>query len=142
MQVWLWAPTRQTFPVWKKFERIQTQTCCLQSSCLSNGLALICCDMQLYVCIQNSSDADKQRRGGAHGLAARFVYVFRGESERESRRGKRGTSQTAASAACSEDFEIQLTCGAFSRGGCLVCVFSALPFFLAHASENVNKARC
>ena len=39
----------------------------------------------LYVCVQNSFDADRQRRVGAHGLAARFVYVFKGVGERESR---------------------------------------------------------
>ena len=41
-----------------------------------NALTLTC-NMQLYVCVQNSFDADRQRRAGAHGLAARFVYVFR-----------------------------------------------------------------
>ena len=55
--------------------------------------------MQLYVCVQNSFDADRQRRAGAHGLAARFVYVFRDVSERE-RRGRKDTGQTAASAEC------------------------------------------
>ena len=54
-------------------------------SCLPNALALICCDMQLYVCVQNSFDADRQRRAGTHGLVARFVYVFREVSEREAR---------------------------------------------------------
>ena len=63
-------------------------------SCLLNALALICLDMQLYVCIQNSFDADRQRRVGAHDWAARFVYVFRGVSERE-RRGRKDTGLTA-----------------------------------------------
>ena len=55
------------------------------------------------------------------------------------RRAKKDTGQTAASAACHTHFEIQLTCAAFSRGGCLACVFSASPLSHTHASENVNK---
>ena len=68
-------------------------------SCLSKALALICCDMQLYVCVQNSFNADKQRPPDAHGLAVYFVHVFRGASERE-RRGRKETGQTASSAEC------------------------------------------
>ena len=66
-------------------------------SCLPNALALISCGMQLYVCVLNSLDANKQRRASAHGLAARLVYVFRGVSEGE-RRSKKDTGQTASSA--------------------------------------------
>ena len=65
-------------------------------SCLPDALALICCDMELYVCVQNSFDAGRQRRVGSHGLAARFVYVVRGLSER----GRKDTGQAAASAEC------------------------------------------
>ena len=39
------------------------------------------------------------RRAEAHGLAARFVYVFRGVSESE-RRGRKDTGQAAASTEC------------------------------------------
>ena len=77
--------------------------------CLPNALALICCNMQLYACVQNSFGADRQRRAGVHDLAARFVYVFRGASEKE-RRGRKDTGQTAASADCSVgklNFEIR-----------------------------------
>ena len=47
---------------------------------------------------QSSFDADSRDKQ-ANGLAAHFVYVFRGVSERE-RRGRKGTAQTAASAEC------------------------------------------
>ena len=97
-------------------------------SCLPNALALICCDMQLCVFVQNSFDADRQRRAGAHGLAARFVYVFRGVSERE-RQGRKNTGQSATSAECGArklDFEMLAAC---SRDGCLACIFSASPEF-------------
>ena len=92
--------------------------------------ALTCCDIQLYVRVENSFDADRQRRAGAHGLAARFVYVFIGVSVRE-RLGRKETGRTAASAECGAriyNFEMR---GAFSRGACLTCVFSAL--LLSHS---------
>ena len=57
-------------------------------SWLPIALALVCCDMQLYVCVQNSLDVYRQRQAGAHGLAARFVYVCRGVNDRERRGGK------------------------------------------------------
>ena len=52
-------------------------------SCLPNALILICCDIRVRA--HNSFDADRQQRGGARSLSARFVYVFRGVSEREAR---------------------------------------------------------
>ena len=64
-------------------ERSEYECKCRWPSCLPIALALICCDMQVYVCVQNSFNADRQRRAGAHGLAARFIYVFKGVSVRE-----------------------------------------------------------
>ena len=104
---------------------------CRWPSGLPNALALICCDMQLHVYVQNSFDADRQRQAGTHGLAARLVYVFRGVSERE-RRGRKDTGQTVASVACGVlklNFEKGDAC---SRGSCLICL-------LCLVSENVNK---
>ena len=46
-----------------------------QPSCLPIALALIRCDMQLHECVQNSFDADRPRRAGTHGLAARIVVL-------------------------------------------------------------------
>ena len=74
-------------------------------------------------------------------ICSPHLFMFSEERVKE-RGGRKGTGQTAASVACSAHFEIQLMCAAFSRGGCLDCVFSALPFSLIHASENVNKERC
>ena len=65
------------------------------------------------------------------------------EARVKEKRDRKDTGQTAASAACSTHFEIQVTCAPFSRSGCLACVFSAsaLSHPHPHASENVNKAR-
>ena len=92
-------------------------------SCLLNVLSLICCGMQLYVCVQNLFDADMQRRAGTRdgwfgsALCLRF--------QRRERRDSKDTGQTAASTECGArelNFEMRAAC---SRGGCLTCVFSA-----------------
>ena len=80
---------------------------------LPNALALICC--------------------------AHLFTISEARLRERERRGRKGTGQTAASAACSAHFEIHLTCAALNRGCCLPYVFSASPLSLILACQNVNK---
>ena len=87
--------------------------------------------MQLYVCVRNSFDVDSQRRADVRDLAARFVYVFRGMSEREMR-GRKNTGQTTASA---ERVARKLN----QDARCMQQRRLSVLWFFCLAFENVNK---
>ena len=109
-------------------------------SCLSKALALICCDMQLYVCVQNSFNADRQRPADAHGLAACFVHGFRGANEREARQKRNRSDSLCCMQRAFRNSAYVRRIQPHSRR------LSGPTFLprpsLIHASENVNKTRC